>query len=184
MVTCLSNDSNAICDELIIAAMESNEAFAARLKLAIRQLGISAKELSTKSGVPLSTINKITSQNRDLRCSTLRDLLTYLRSASSQGADITIGIIATRQSLDDISKHQLVFGTKKILLKEYPASGVEDVMTSAIRAEKEKVQGIVCASIVANMIEKFINVPIMAVKIDERSILDAVSLLVEKISST
>ena len=59
-----------ICSELLSAAMESNEAFVNELKNCMRQMGITTKELSEGSGLPLSTINKIISQERDLRLST------------------------------------------------------------------------------------------------------------------
>lgn len=70
---------------------------------------------------------------------------------------------------------------KKVIIREYPASSIEDVIITAIKAEREKVDGIVCASIVAHVIEKFVRVPIMAVIVEESSLLDSVFLLVDKI---
>ncbi|MDD1764528.1 MAG: helix-turn-helix domain-containing protein [Candidatus Methanomethyliaceae archaeon] len=163
--------------------MESNEAFVNELKNCMRQMGITTKELSEGSGLPLSTINKIISQERDLRLSTLRNILKYLRSLGAPEGDITIGIIAARPSLDKISKHQIITKGKKIIIKEYPASSIEDVIITAIKAEREKVDGIVCASIVAQIIEKFVRVPIMAVIVEESNLLDSVFLLVNKILS-
>jgi len=163
--------------------MESNEAFVNKLKTRMRQMGITAKDLSAGSGVPLSTINKIISQGRDLRLSTLRNILRYMRSLEVPEADIIIGVIAARSSLDKISRHQIMAKDKKVIIREYPASGIEDAIISAIRAEREKVHGIVCASIVANVIEKFVRVPIMAVIVEESNLLGSVSLLVDKISS-
>lgn len=94
-----------------------------------------------------------------------------------------IGIIATRPSLDNISKHQLMVKGKRIFLKEYPASSIEDVIMNGVKAERDRVNGLVCASIVANVIEKFVRVPIMTVKVEEPNVLDAVLLLVDKIST-
>ena len=172
-----------ICAELLSAAMVSNETFINKLKITMRQMGISSRALSAGSGVPLSTINKIISRGRDLRLSTLRDILQYLRSLGVPEADITIGVIAARPSLDKISKHQIMAKGKKVIIKEYPASSIEDVIINAIRAERAKVDGIVCASIVAQVIEKFVRVPIMAVMVEESNLLDSVSLLVDKIPS-
>ena len=163
--------------------MESNEAFINKLKITLRQMGISAKDLSAGSGVPLSTINKIISQGRDLRLSTLRAILQYLRSLGVPEADITIGVIAARPSLNKISTHQIMTKGKKVTIREYPASSIEDVIISAIRAERENVAGIVCASIAASIIEKFVRVPIMTVMIEESNLLGSVSLLVNKILS-
>jgi len=174
--------SPEVREDLLAAAMESDEAFAAKLKGVMKQLGITSMELSEGSGVPLSTINKIISQNRDLRCSTLRKIIIYLKGLESQNADIVIGVIAARSTLDSIKKHQLSLGRRKVLLREYPASSVEDVISGGLRAERERIDGLVCAPIVANLIEGFVRVPIMTVKIDEETVFDAVSLLIDKVS--
>jgi len=166
---------------LLDSAIESNEAFSEKLKLVMKQMGISSKELSEGSGVPLSTLNKILYQERDLRLSTMRDLLKFIRTVTTPKADIVIGIIATRTALDTITKHQISVKGKKILLKEYPSSSIEDVIINAIKAERDKVSGIVCATIVANLIEKFLRVPIMSVKLEESNFLESVSILVDKI---
>jgi predicted transcriptional regulator len=182
-VRTILHEESGICAELLSAAMKSNEAFIDKLRTTMRQMGITAKDLSAGSGVPLSTINKIISQGRDLRLSTLRDLLRYLHSLEVPEADITIGVIAARPSLDKISKHQIMAKGKKVIIKEYPASSIEEVIINAIRAERERIDGIVCASIVAQVIEKFVRVPIMSLKVEESNLLDSVSLLADKILS-
>jgi len=174
----------SIREELINAALTSNEAFSSTLKSIMRRLDISAKDLSQGSGVPLGTINKILSECRDLRLSTLRGILKYLHSLELPPADLVIGVIAARPSLDAISKHQLLAKGKRVIIREYPALTIEDAIINAIKAEREKVSGLVCASIVASIIEKFVRVPIATIKIDESNILDSVYLLVEKITST
>lgn len=173
-----------IREELISAALTSNEAFSSTLKSIMRRLDISVKDLSQGSGVPISTINKILCECRDLRLSTLRDILRYLDSLERPSADLVIGIIAARPSLDTISKHMLIAKGKRVLIREYPALTIEDAIISAIKAERERVNGLVCASIVASIIEKFVRVPIASIRIDESNILDSVYLLVDKITST
>lgn len=166
---------------LLTSAMESNEAFSEKLKLTMKQMGISLKTLSDGSGVPLSTINKILYQGRDLRLSTMRDIINFIRTATTPKADIVIGIIATRTALDTITRHQISVKGKKIFLKEYPSSSIEDVIVNALEAERDRVNGLVCATIVANLIAKFVRVPIMSVKLGEQNFLESVSMLVEKI---
>jgi predicted transcriptional regulator len=167
--------------ELLAAAMESNESFVNRLKLTMKQRGISTRDLSSGSRVPLSTLNKLILEGRDLRLSTLRKIINYLSSLDLPQADMIIGIVATRPSLDNISRHQLMLNGKRITLKEYPASSIEDVISAAVNAERDHVNGLVCASIVANFIEKFVRVPIMSVKIEEPNVMESVALLVNKI---
>jgi predicted transcriptional regulator len=175
---------SSICEDFTNAVIFSDEPFAEALKAAMKRMGISAKDLSEGSGIPMSTINKIISQERDLRLSTFREILRFLRShePSSEG-DMVIAIIATRQSLDSFSKHVISVKGKKIAIKEYPASSIEDAIISAIKAEREKVSGIVCASIVASIIEKFVRMPIMTIKVGESNITESIAVLVEKIMS-
>lgn len=177
----MSLRDNEILAEILKAALISNEAFTERFKLTLKQLGISNKALSEGSGVPLSTINKIIYQNRDFRLSTMRALIKYIESMTTPETDVVIGIIATRTALDTITKHQITVKGKNVLLKEYPSSSIEDVIINAIKAEREKVNGLVCATIVANLIEKFVRIPIMSVKLDETNFLESAYILVDKI---
>jgi predicted transcriptional regulator len=177
----MSSNADDLITMLLDSAMESNKAFSIKLKLVMKQMGLSSKELSESSRVPLSTINKILYQERDLRLSTLRDILNYIKTATTPSADIVIGIIATRTALDTITQHQISVKGKKIFLKEYPSSSIEDVIVNAIRAERDRVNGLICATIVANLIEKFVRIPIMSVKLGEANFLESVSILVDKI---
>ncbi|MDI9643959.1 MAG: helix-turn-helix domain-containing protein [Candidatus Verstraetearchaeota archaeon] len=172
-------------DALISAAMESNKKFAELLKSVMRKKGITVKELSAGSGVPVSTINKILSEDRDLRLSTLRDVIRYVvtQHGVAEG-DITVGIIAARSSLNAFSKNVMILKGKKVLIKEYPVNSLEDAIISAIKAERERVQGLVCASIVATTIEKFVRIPLVTIRIEESNIIDSLETLVEKILSS
>ncbi len=177
----MATNTDDLASALLESAMDSNQAFSSRLRLVMKQMGISTKELSEGSGVPLSTLNKILYQGRDLRLSTLRDILKFIQEATTPKADIVIGIIATRAALDTITRHQISVKGKKIFLKEYPSSNIEDVIVNAIKAERDRVNGLICATIIANLIEKFIRVPIMSVKLGETNFLESVSILVDKI---
>ncbi|MEN3017121.1 MAG: helix-turn-helix domain-containing protein [Candidatus Methanosuratincola petrocarbonis] len=101
-------------EELISAAMESNEKFAEMLKSVMKRKGITVRDLSAGSGIPVSTINKILSEERDVRLSTFREVIRYLTSQSREAeGDITVGIIAARPALNSLSKHQLPVKGKK-----------------------------------------------------------------------
>lgn len=170
--------------ELIESALLSNESFIITLKQVMKRQGVTMKELSEGSGIPLSTLNKVVTQERDLRLSTLRDIVCYFKpKASPKEGDLVIGFIASRYSLDKFSKNVMDCGGKKIIIKEYPASDIEGAIISAIKAEREAVDGLVCASIVANIIEKFVRIPIMSIKVEESNIVDSISILAEKIVS-
>ncbi len=176
-------EEHDVCADLIASALTSNQAFIGSLKSIMRQRGLSMKDLSDGSGIPLSTLNKAISEERDLRLSTLRQIINYFRPKSNvRESDIVVGLIAARSSLDKFSKRNIEFNGRRVSVKEYPAPDIEGAIISAIRAERE-VDGIVCASIVASIIEKFVTLPIMAINIDESNIMASISTLIEKITS-
>lgn len=178
-------DGYELYDALISAAMESNEKFAEMLKSIMKKKGITVRDLSVGSGVPVSTINKMLSEERDIRLSTFREVIKYLVSQSMDiEGDITVGIIAARPALNALSKHQLPVRGKKVIVKEYPANNLEEAIICAIRAERDRVQGLVCASIVATTVEKFVRIPIVTIKVEESNIIESLNLLVDKILST
>ncbi len=100
--------------ELIEPALVSNESFIKTLKLVMKRQGTAMKELSEGSGIPLSTLNKVVSQERDLRLSTLRDIVGFFQpKVNPKEGDLLIGFIASRYSLDKFSKHMIECNGKK-----------------------------------------------------------------------
>ncbi|MDH7555382.1 MAG: helix-turn-helix domain-containing protein [Candidatus Methanosuratincola sp.] len=178
-------DGYDLYEALISAAMESNEKFAEMLKSVMKKKGITVRDLSAGSGVPVSTINKMLSEERDIRLSTFREVIRYIASQSMEVVgDITVGIIAARPALNALSRHQLPVKGKKVIIKEYPANNLEEAIICAIRAERNRVQGLVCASIVATTVEKFVRIPIVTIKVEESNIIESLKVLVDKILST
>ncbi|MGF3498636.1 MAG: helix-turn-helix domain-containing protein [Candidatus Methanosuratincola sp.] len=178
-------DGYDLYEALISAAMESNERFAEMLKSVMKKKGITVRDLSAGSGVPVSTINKMLSEERDIRLSTFREVIRYIASQSMEVVgDITVGIIAARPALNALSRHQLPVKGKKVIIKEYPANNLEEAIICAIRAERNRVQGLVCASIVATTVEKFVRIPIVTIKVEESNIIESLKVLVDKILST
>ncbi|MDH5806232.1 MAG: helix-turn-helix domain-containing protein [Candidatus Methanomethylicaceae archaeon] len=170
-------------EELMEALLISNEAFSSTLRSIMKRRKISLKELSQGCGIPISTLNKIISEARDLRVSTFRAIINYFKSLENPSSDIVIGVIAARVCLDTLSKHQIIIKGKKVLIKEYPVATIEDAIINAIKATQDKVHGIVCAPIVASIIEKFIKVPIVSIKVGEENVLESIDILVDKILS-
>ncbi|MCS7097930.1 MAG: helix-turn-helix domain-containing protein [Candidatus Methanomethyliaceae archaeon] len=178
-----SIEEKSIVEELIDSLLISNEEFSSTLRSIMKRKNISLKELSQGCNIPISTLNKIISESRDLRISTLRAIINYFKSLESLSSDIVIGVIASRICLDTLSKHQIYVKDKKVLIKEYPVATIEDAIISAIRATRDGVHGIVCAPIVASIIEKFLKVPIVCIKVGEINVLESINLLVDKIIS-
>jgi len=58
---------------------------------------------------------------------------------------------------------------------------MEECIVSAVRAEKEGASGIVCAPILASIIEKVVDVPVAIIKPDTKTIKDALHSLQNRI---
>ncbi len=99
-------------DDLIKAAVESDEAFIKELARIIKdELRITASEFSEKSGIPASTIYKLLSGHREPNIKTLRQIVSVLRKLEVK-LDINeksgfIAVIAARPVLDLITEKKL-----------------------------------------------------------------------------
>ena len=171
-------------EELISAALKSNGDFASTLRNVLEKLDISLTEFSKISKIPLSTLNKIVFEQRDIRLSTFRRIVNcvkYLESPAQEDSDYVVGIIAAKGSLEAIKSKLIEVHGKKVKLRFYPVSSVEDAIVSAILAEREGVHGIVCAEIVGTTLERFVRIPVSYIHVEEKGFVNALNKLVTKL---
>ena len=83
-----------------------------------------------------------------------------------------VALIAARYILEGFSFDRRV--------RVYPAATFEDVIISAVRAEKEGAGVIVCAPIISGLIEKIVDIPVVTIK-PRDSIVEAVKVALEKL---
>jgi len=164
--------------DLLKAAIE--EEFGEKLERAISALGLSTKEFAEESNIPESTLYKIISGKRDLRVSTLKQIIKSIRKRENLENDFTIAIITTRAALDMINR-RLDIGDRQVAIKEYPAMTIEEEVILGITAEKDGVKGIVCGPIAANTLERVVAIPVVALRFEEKLLLEAVNNLMKKI---
>jgi len=158
-----------------------SEGFGSHLKNTLNALGLSIKEFSEETGIPVSTLYKIISdEGRDFRRSTLRQIVEGVRKAEGIDEEKVIGIITTRTALDTVGRNiDLDGGT--VGVKEFPATTIEEAIIQGVRAEKSGVKGIICGPIAATTLEKVVDIPITAFRFDEGLLLGAITKLAEKL---
>lgn len=151
--------------------------FKAALEKELKRKGVSIKELSERAGIPVATLYKITSGERDPRFSTVQAIVNALEP---RGEDF-IAVIAAKFLLEDIETNRTSSEGKNVKVRGYPAYTMEECIISAVRAEKEGAKGIVCAPILASIIERIVDVPVSIIKPDMNTINEALGSLEKKI---
>ncbi len=164
--------------EIIRCAMISNDAFVESLKKTMDSTGISIKKISDISKVPVSTLYKIMSGERsDPQLSTFRQIIFALRKM--EGKDVynnMVALVASTAVIDSFTKPNL----EDVHIKGYIAASYEEVIVASVRAEKDGAKAIVCAPIMAGLIEKLVNIPVVGLKPSEVEIESALDVAIRK----
>jgi len=165
--------------DLLKKSLDPN--FGDELKETISKLGKNIKEFSEECSIPKSTLYKIVSEEeKDFRISTLRQIIKTVKKLEGYENESVIGIITTRGALDTIGR-SFEIGGKKIKVKEYPATTIEEEIVQGIRAEKEGVRGLICGPIAATTLQKVVDIPITALRFEEGALMSSIEKLTEKI---
>ena len=151
--------------------------FREALETALDRKHMSLKELAELAGLPAATIYKITSGERDPRFSTVRAIVQALEPYDQD----MIAIIGAKLLLDEIGNQTLEVEGKKYRIKGYTANTMEDCIVSAVRAEKEGAAGIICAPILATLIERIVDIPVVIIKPDVSAYREAITSLTRQI---
>jgi predicted transcriptional regulator len=151
--------------------------FKAALEEALERKQMSLKNLAELSGLPVATIYKITSGERDPRLSTVKAIVHALEPFDQE----MIAIIAAKFLLDEITNQVFEVEGKKFRIKGYTAHTMEDCIVAAVKAEKEGAAGIICAPILATLIERIVDIPVAIIKPDISSYQEAVGSLTRQL---
>jgi len=152
--------------------------FKTALEMELEERGMSIKELAKKAKVPSATIYKITAGGRDPRLSTVKKIVEVLEPRK----DAFVAVIAARFLLDELKNVEVEIGDKKFKIKEYSANSIEDCIVSVVLAEKEGALGIVCAPILASVVERIVDIPVAIIKPKESTLRDAIRGIAKKIA--
>lgn len=151
--------------------------FKEALEEALDRKQMSLKELAELAGLPAATIYKITSGERDPRLSTVRAIVQALEPYDQD----MIAIIGAKFLLDEIGAQMTSMEGKKYRIKGFTANTMEDCIVGAVKAEKEGAAGIICAPILATLIERIVDVPVVIIKPDISTYQEAITSLVRQL---
>ncbi len=169
---------------VILASMKSTEEMVDSIKTFLAERNLSAKEFCDRSPkVPKNTLYKILSGTRkDFMLSSLRNIVSSMRSIDEMDREVAVGVITARGALDTLRRQVKLPGREEpVLIREYPAMTIEEEIIQGIRAEREKMKGIICGPIAANTLEKVVRIPVIALIFEEGALLEAVEKLSNKI---
>lgn len=168
--------------ELLTSLIISNEKFIDLFNRYLFEKKMTISEFCIYSEISKSTIYKILSNSKkDCRISTIRQIINSVRKIEiGQMDETSIAIITTRESLNVISR-KINIENENIFIKEYPATTIEEEIIQGVTAERNGVMGIICGPIAANTIEKIVNIPVIAIRFEISSLMDAVQNIIKKI---
>jgi len=168
-------------DLMIRALMKSNLEFIHFFKEYLKREGVSINEFSKESRIPLNTLYKLTSsQDKDFRISTLRQLYQSIDKLSGLDKPF-VALISSRGVLDRVRMKSFNVGGKDVFIREYPSLSIEEVLKSAVRAEKDGALGVICGPIAASIIGDVLSIPISSIYLDEEGVQKAITVISNKI---
>ncbi|RLI30479.1 transcriptional regulator [Candidatus Bathyarchaeota archaeon] len=152
--------------------------FKKALEEELKRRKMSIRELAEKTGLPLATLYKITSGERDPRFSTVKRIVEVLEPSRKP----FIAVIAAKFILDQLRTREIKVEGRRFEVREYPATSIEDCIVAAVKAEKEGASGLICAPVFASIIEKLVDIPVVILKPGEAVLKDALKDLAGKLS--
>lgn len=151
--------------------------FRTALEEELARRNMTVKELADRAGIPAATLYKLTSGEGDVRLSTVKKIARVLEPR----LPAFIAVIAAKFLLDEIEGQQITIKDRIYRVRGYTANSIEECIIAAVMAEKDGAAGIVCAPILASMIEKIVDVPVAIMKPKAATVLDAMDVIARRI---
>jgi predicted transcriptional regulator len=151
--------------------------FTAALNEELERKNLSVKDLADLTGIPVSTLYKITVGERDPRLSTVNKIGAVLEP----GHEKFIAIIAARFLLDTLVARETEVNGKTFRIRGYSANSLDECIIAAARAEKDGASAIVCAPILASIVEKIVDIPVAMLRPDLSVVNEAITTVARKI---
>lgn len=151
--------------------------FAEALQEELTRQDMSIRDLAERAGIPAATLYKLTSGKADPRLSTVRRIVNVLEPREKS----FIAVIAARFLLDDLDNRDLPIGDRKYRIRGYPADSLDECIIAAVRADKEGALGIICAPILAAIVEKIVGCPVAIMKPQQKTIIEAIETIAKRV---
>lgn len=138
---------------------------------------MSVSKLSELTGIPSVTLYKILAGERDPRFQTVK----RIAHAFSPHCDKFIAVIAAKFLLDDVEGTRITCGNEEYRIHGYSAGTFDECLVAAVRARNEGALGIICAPILASLIEKLVDIPVVIMKPKSLTVNSAVEVLAKQL---
>jgi len=151
--------------------------FRTALEEELARRNMTIKELADQAGIPAATLYKLTSGDGDVRLSTVKKIVQVLEPK----IPAFIAVIAAKFLLDEIEGQEITIKGRSYHIRGYAANSIEECIITAVTAEKDGAAGIICAPILASMIEKIVDVPVAIMKPKAATVMDAMDVIARRI---
>jgi predicted transcriptional regulator len=151
--------------------------FRTALEEELQRRDMTKKELAEQSGIPLATLYKISSGEVDVRLSTIKKIVAVLEPGRSP----FVAVIAAKFLLDELEGSTITVRGRVYHLLGYTANSIEECIIASVMAEKDGAAGIICAPILASMVEKIVDIPVAIMKPKASTVLDALDVIGRRI---
>jgi predicted transcriptional regulator len=151
--------------------------FRTALEEELARRNMTIKELADQAGIPAATLYKLTSGDGDVRLSTVKKIVQVLEPK----IPAFIAVIAAKFLLDEIEAQETAIRGRSYHIRGYTANSIEECIIAAVTAEKDGAAGIICAPILASMIEKIVVVPVAIMKPKAATVMDAMDVIARRI---
>ncbi|RQD83594.1 MAG: helix-turn-helix domain-containing protein [Methanocalculus sp. MSAO_Arc2] len=151
--------------------------FAEALETELKRRDMTIRELSGATGIPPATLYKIASGERDPRLSTVRKIVEIFEPKEAR----FIAVVAAKFLLDEIEGSRVDIDGQTIRLKGYAANSIDECIMAAVEARKEGAAGIICAPVLASIIERIVDIPVAILKPEPKTVIDAANIIARRI---
>ena len=151
--------------------------FTVALNEELERRNMSVRELANLTGIPVSTLYKVTMGERDPRLSTVKKIVSILEPERHR----FIAVIAAKFLLDSVETRDVESSGQKFAIRGYSAHSLDECIVAAARAEKDGASGIICAPILASIVEKIVDVPVGMLRPELSCVDEAIGAVLKKI---
>ncbi|HXX56154.1 MAG TPA: helix-turn-helix domain-containing protein [Methanoregula sp.] len=151
--------------------------FTTALNEELEKKGMTVRELAELTGIPASTLYKVTVGERDPRLSTIKKIVSVLEPERNR----FVAIIAAKFLLESIEAREIGQGGRTFGIRGYSANSLEECIVAAARAEKDGASGIICAPILASIVEKIVDVPVGMIRPELSVVNEAIATVIKRI---
>ncbi|MFC2175125.1 helix-turn-helix domain-containing protein [archaeon] len=163
--------------KLLLAAMGSEQGFVIAFKVFLESKNMSVIDFARKSGIPQNTLYKIVSGERlDFRISTLRQIFKTVRDMEGVSQPF-VALITGRAVLDRLKNRTFSFSGTEVIIKDYPATSIEDEIVAAVKAEKDGALGLICGPVAATTVQRVSDIPVVSMSFTQDVLFEAVNSL-------